>query len=300
MTRTPRTKADWQIQRNRLEKAANRAGEILGVIGGLRPPIDPFAIAASEESITVIGDDFKNRFDGQLEYHRKQGRFLLFYNSKYDVGVAAGPHHPRTRFSVAHELGHFYLDAHHAYLRRGGAAHGSRGEFTTDVMIEREADAFAAALLLPAKLVRPLVNQDELSLVVVKEVATQFNTSLVSTAIRCVSLSDFPCAVVGLRDGVVAWTAMSSPLIDAGFYPPARGSSPSRSTRERWSQFQAGDASGKGSAFGKEWFRTYDRDDLERVHVTEHYLPVQSMETLVVLLSVPEDELASDSDDDDF
>lgn len=68
---------------------------------------------------------------------------------------------------------------------------------------------------------------------------------------------------------------------------------------ESWRQFQAGEAFGKGSAFGKEWFRTYDRDDLERVHVTEHYLPVQSMETLVVLLSVPEDELASDSDDDD-
>lgn len=33
-----------------------------------------------------------------------------------------------------------------------------------EVMMEREADAFVSDLLMPSKLARPMVNQDELSL----------------------------------------------------------------------------------------------------------------------------------------
>lgn len=287
------------MDRNRLEKAADRATEILAVAGALRRPIDPFAIATSE-GITLIGDDFRQRFDGQLEYHKQQDRFLLFYNTKYDSGLAAGAHHPRTRFSVGHELGHFYLDAHHAYLRRGGAPHKSRGEFLADATIEREADAFSAALLLPAKLVRPLVNEDQLSFAVVEDLAGQFNTSLISTALRCVALSDFTCAMVGIRAGLVAWSATSPSMIAAGFYPPSKGSVPSKSARERWAEFASGTGrKSSGSAVAREWFRTYDRDDLVGVHVTEHFLPVPSMETLVILLTVPEDALPEDDEDDD-
>lgn len=288
------------MDRNRLEKAAERAEQILAVTNSLRKPIDPFAIAASEETITLIGDDFRQRFDGQLEFHKKQNRFLLFYNNKYDCGLSAGAHQPRTRFSVSHELGHFYLDAHHAFLRRGGAAHRSRGEFVNDATIEREADAFAAGLLLPSKILRPLVNEDQLSLAVVEELAGQFRTSLVSTALRCVALSDFPCAMVGARDGVVAWSATSQAMIAAGFYPPSKGSPLSRTGRERWPAFESGTArKSEGSAFAREWFRTYDRGDLGGVHVTEHYLPVPSMETLVVLLTIPDDAFPADDESED-
>ncbi len=44
------------------------------------------------------------------------------------------------------------------------------------------------------------------------------------------------------------------------------------------------------------WLRTYDKDHLEGLPVTEHYLPVPVMDTLVVLLTVPEDELVPDDE----
>ena len=41
-----------------------------------------------------------------------------------------------------------------------------------------------------------------------------------------------------------------------------------------------------------------DKDHLDDRSVTEEYLPVPSMGTLVVVLSIPEDELYDDKDDD--
>lgn len=283
------------MERTRLEKAADRASEILVVANALRAPVDPFALAATERVLTLIGDDFKQRFDGQLEYHRREDKFLLFFNTRYDQSMPAECHHPRVRFSVAHELGHYYLEPHHAYLRRGGRSHKSRGEFVNDANIEREADAFAAGLLLPRKLVRPLLNEDQVSLAVIEELAGKFETSLVSTALRCVELSDFPCAVAGLRNGVVAWCVTSPSLIEAGFYPPATGSAPSGTARDQWAAFVYGTArKAKGGSFARQWFRTYDKPDVGQVHVDEYFLPVPAMQTLIVLLTIPPDAMAAD------
>ncbi len=87
-----------------------------------------------------------------MEYHRSRNRFLLLYNTKYDAYLLPGQHHPRTRFSIAHELGHYFLEPHRAYLRRTGKSHPSKGEFLSDRTIEMEADAFAAGLLMPSAL----------------------------------------------------------------------------------------------------------------------------------------------------
>ena len=74
-------------------------------------------------------------------------------------------------FSVAHELAHYFLIAHHNYLKHGGRPHGSKTEFVSDNNSEREADAFAAghikgAVNLPftdftaASLARVIGNKD--------------------------------------------------------------------------------------------------------------------------------------------
>lgn len=179
----------------RKEKAAKRAEELLAVTGNLELPVDPKKLADSEAPVLVlIGDDFRNRFDGQLEYHAAKNRFLLFYNTKYDAALPAGTHHPRTRFSIGHELGH--------------------------------------------------------------------------------------------------WSTASSGLIEAELYPPARGDKGSPTAIAQWAEFESGHArKAKRSAFASQWFRSYEREHLRHIHVEEQYLPVPTMETLVVLLSVPEDEL---------
>src|SRR4051794_13107126 len=64
----------------------------------------------------------------------------------------------RRRFTIAHELGHWHLHCHdvdaHARFCRSDEVGGSPEEARVAQAIEREANRFAAALLMPADLVR--------------------------------------------------------------------------------------------------------------------------------------------------
>jgi Zn-dependent peptidase ImmA (M78 family) len=291
------SRSDWKELEARVRFAQQQAAQVLDVLHVKKYPIDPAAVVASEAPrLEVIADDFGDRFDGQLEYHPAHKKFLLFVNTKYDaLGVPE-----RTRFSLAHELGHFFLDDHRRYLMGGGKAHASRSEFSkTESIVEREADAFAAALLLPDRLFSPLVNEDELTLDRIESLAADFRTSRVSTAIRSIEVSHFPCAVAGIREGKVAWQFASQALIEGGCYPGAKGSPASPTAVERWAAFVAGDFQKcSRQQLVRHWFRTYDRVEHEQLPVTEFFLPVPAMRTLVVMLTVPEGELFPDSDDD--
>jgi hypothetical protein len=284
------TQMDWQTTQNRQEKAADLAQSIVRQQGIGAPPVDPALLVRDERQLRLIGGDFREVFDGMLEYHPSKRRFLLFYNTKYDV--SAGEHHPRTRFSLAHELGHFFLDRHRVYLMTGGSPHGSRGEFTTESMVEREADAFAAALLMPTSMLRPLVNKAPIALSDVERLANLFRTSLVSTAIRSVQLSDFPCAVVGIRAGQIAWGFLSASLREGGCYGVLKGQLQSPTAHDAWRAFAAGSRDKlAGFAASRHWFRTFDRAHLYDLTVTEAFLPVPVMQTLLAFLTIREQDL---------
>ena len=242
--------------------------------------------------------DFGDRYDGMLEYHKSKNRFLLFYNTKYDSGYSLGGHHPRTRFSICHELGHYFLNRHRAYLMKSLKAHPSKGEFRSDLVVEKEADSFAASILLPTRLARPMVNQAELLVERISEIAEHFRASLVSTMFRSVALSDFPCAVAGIRGGEVAWMFPSDALIEAGIYPN-KHFLPSNAL-EPWAEFQVGVSDHyEDEGQVRDWFNVYDKHDLETIHVIEEYVPVASMGTLLVLLTMEESDVFTEEEEED-
>jgi len=294
-----RTRLEWTEMQNRQEKAIERAAEVLGVLRIASAPINPLKIAESEKPLLrATGGDFRNRFDGQLEYHRAKNRFLLFYNTKYDARAPEGELHPRTRFSIAHELGHYFIESHRAFLRRTGKSHPSKGEFLSDRTIETEADAFAAGLLMPTDLLGPLVNEGDLTFSQIERWAGAFNTSVTSTARRSIELSDFPCALVGVRDGRVGFSFHSRAMIEGGCYPRPRGSDLPAEAQPKWEAFLRGTLKGQGQAFGRDWCQTYDNDRAAGAPVYEYYYGVPSMQTLLVLIAIPEDELFPDEDGD--
>lgn len=291
MTKTPKNPEHAALER-RLVTARGEAASIVERLDLRQAPIDPVRIAATEKRILrLCPGDFKAAFDGRLEYHPAKGRFLCFYNTKYDHPDEAG-HAPRTRFSLAHELGHFFIDSHHEYLRTGGKSHPSRGEFVASTPIERQADCFAAHLLMPDRLVKPIVNQEELSVELIRLVARTFQTSFVSAALRAVECSHFYGAVAAIRGGRVAWIKPSAPLIERGIYPGERGAPRSTSAARAWEEFQAGaSAMVVRSGWARDWFRVYNDNLQARLPLTEAYLPARIMNTLIVILSIPEDEL---------
>ncbi len=192
-----------------IEAAAQEVLDALGVPDG---PIDPFAIA-QEEGIRLAPGDYGGSFDSRIEYRKKdgRGRFFLFYAEE------AAPRRPegRIRFSLGHELGHYYLPEHREYVLTG-KWHGSKTGFVSERRTEREADLFAAALLMPRPRFVEAVQLrcgGKCSMKDLEKLASGvFQTSLTSTAFRYVNMDLEPCAVIVSSEGRVKSAVISDSM----------------------------------------------------------------------------------------
>jgi Zn-dependent peptidase ImmA (M78 family) len=108
----------------------------------------------------------------------------------------------RKRFSIGHELGHWMWD-------RGKMAFACTTQmqdgrwFGTDK--ESLANRFSADLLLPATMFQPRAHRRDATLVTVRELADEFQTSLTATAIRLLDHGTWPCMVVVHSAGRLEW-----------------------------------------------------------------------------------------------
>jgi hypothetical protein len=283
----------WELEQARREAAAGLAERIVRDLGITGPPVSPFRILRSElRRITAYGEDFGDAFDGRLEYQHP--RFLLFYNTKYDAWPHAGAHHPKVNFTVAHELGHFFLDAHRNYLKQGGRPHGSQTEFASENNAERQADAFAAGLLMPAFLAAAVVNDGPPTLDAVKKARDVFEVSLTSMMVRCVQLSDFPCAMCSVHNGVIEWGFVSEAFKKAGAYRVNRGA---RVSSRSACEFLAADPSRYREEEGWGDVGAWLPWEKGRLGVVEYFVAVPSVRRLLVLISAEEDDVFPEDED---
>ena len=81
------------------------------------------------------------------------------------IGVNEDHHPNRQRFSIAHEIAHFVLHEGDTYIDKGYRVHFRDLESGSGTKLEEmEANAFAAALLMPAKRVRDAFKQQPFEL----------------------------------------------------------------------------------------------------------------------------------------
>src|SRR3989442_9325036 len=105
--------------------------------------VDPLAIVKTK-GITISFGHYGDSFDGLLEH--RHGRFHIYANlNRIDHTDS-----PRARFTLGHELGHYFIDEHRNALAEGLApSHPSICEYESDLPVEREADHFSSNLLMP-------------------------------------------------------------------------------------------------------------------------------------------------------
>jgi Zn-dependent peptidase ImmA (M78 family) len=162
-------------------------------------PIEP-EIIAKEEGITFCYGNYKNSFDGLLQH--RSGDFHIFIN----IDRLKDSKSPRARFTFAHELGHYYIDAHRNALKQGLVPqHPSFNKLTQKNPIESEADYFASCLLMPAKEFKKICNRRPLSSLLIEDLSKVFNTSISSTIFRYFDLNLFPMIIVFAKDNIVQW-----------------------------------------------------------------------------------------------
>ncbi len=185
-------------------QAELRAAEVVAKLRIFSLPVDPFAIAKDEG---IVSEKMNSVLPGVSGCLMKSGdKFGIFYSGSF-------PNEGFLRFTVAHELGHYFLDGHYEYIfSRGKTQHQSDTGFTSDDRYEREADTFAAGLLMPEKLFTASCARCKPGLTAVEALAETCGTSLTATAIRYARLSDQLVAVVCSKADRVQFAFMSEPL----------------------------------------------------------------------------------------
>lgn len=189
----------------RLIIAEATARQVLAEMKINRLPVDPIAIARSKEIVVQAKPPANDGFSGMLA--RVGETYGILYSTFIDnEGFQS--------FSVAHELGHYFLSGHMEHVLRTGQ-HQSRAGFGSADPYEQEADFFAAALLMPEDLIKPLLKRNDDGLALVRRVAGECRASLTAAAIRYARLTNSAVAVVVSTDGTVNFTIFSDGMKDA-------------------------------------------------------------------------------------
>src|ERR1043165_3565714 len=115
-----------------------------------------------------------------------------------------------TRFSIAHELGHFVLDHPSPDPAELCGRRRSRRGPNDERDYEAEANAFAGELLIPFHLARKHCEVSPVSLEIPWQLARTFNVSILTSTIQFAELSSERCAAVFSANREVQWTARSA------------------------------------------------------------------------------------------
>lgn len=168
-------------------------------------PIDPSAIAA-KHGISVVTMSQDSGISGVLI--KSGDSFGIGYSTRIqNEGLA--------RFTIGHELGHYFLAGHVDYLfQNNQSIHCSGTAFSSSELHEREADFFSAALLMPEFLFVPALRRTGKGFSAIKQLAELCVTSLTATSIRFANFAEDPLAVIVSAGNRIDFCGLSPSLAD--------------------------------------------------------------------------------------
>lgn len=252
----------WPIKENpamdslRRREIEARAEAMLEEAQITRLPINPITLAGTLEIHVEAKDPGVGGASGWLV--RVGESYAIVYATHID---SIGFQH----FSVAHELGHFALAGHFEHVFRSGSAHQSHAGFQATDSIEREADYFAASLLMPKKLCKSLINRSRDGMAAVVNLANECNTSLTAAALRYAEIAGLPVGVVQCFNGRVEFCATYPLQMHVGWASPLKrsakvpvGSATQRLSKDANAILRRTEESDSSEA--SDWFPTADRN----------------------------------------
>lgn len=142
---------------------------------------------ARNNDIGIHYDHFENYFTGMLQH--ENGIFDVFVN----LTKVKNKKYARSRFTVAHELGHYYIDAHRNLLRSGySLSYDKEMSYFPNDPVEKEANHFATNLLMPPSRFKADLKAHGMDIKAVIAISDQYGTSRMSTIIQYRNLLDQP------------------------------------------------------------------------------------------------------------
>lgn len=165
----------------------------------------PIEDIINEEGLAVFYDSYgRDSFDGMTLYDK--GKFFIHLNT--DLGNKPGS--AKGRFTLAHELGHYYIDSHRIGLRKGLLApHPSRTNKKQFNLIEREADYFASCLLMPESRFKQDCYRKKFSIGLIDHLKEEYQVSRTACAFRFADIGNHPIMIVYGENGTINWKQCS-------------------------------------------------------------------------------------------
>lgn len=181
---------------------ARRHGELKAKEMGFNSfPVDPFQIAETEDITVEPKKPDQVGVSGGIIFHNDN--VGIFYATNIES-------EGYRRFTVAHELGHYFLEGHPEEILKTAPIHISKAGFTQGTSsIELEADHFASGLLMPSRLVGPALGSNPVGLEGIRKLSDLAECSLTASAIRSAECSDYPMAIIVSSGDIVAYVFMS-------------------------------------------------------------------------------------------
>ncbi|MBL8308813.1 MAG: ImmA/IrrE family metallo-endopeptidase [Burkholderiales bacterium] len=159
--------------------------------------------SASELDVEAIAYDAGM----QVKYAQLDGcdATLVGFGDKAIATIRRSDVRGRERFSIAHELGHWEMHRGRSFQCR--VDEPDRNFPSAEKGREREADVYAAHLLMPANLFNPAITGfTTLGFEQINEVRQQFDTSLLATALRLVNVNARPIVFACYTKEKLVWS----------------------------------------------------------------------------------------------
>jgi hypothetical protein len=226
--------------------------------------------------------------------------FLMRLGNSFGIGYSTAIRNEGfANFTVAHELGHYFIDDHPFALVSSGK-HFSRSGYISKDRFEEEADAFATELLMPWKLIEPLIRANAGGFQTIKTIAKQCESSLLASAIRYTQVTQECVAAIVSHLGVVEFMTASTsfkqiPDLD---WLRKRDSLPANVASKRFSTeldwIRAGHISEEGGRLSQ-WFPAVRDREIE-----EDVVGLGSYERLLTVLLTEEGNPEGEDDEEEY
>lgn len=174
--------------------------------------ITSLELIAEYEGLEIFYDSYeKGTFDGMTIYDN--GTFYIHINTDNGNKKGSG----RSRFTLAHELGHYFIDSHRVGLKNGLLEpHPSKIDRVQFDRIEQEADYFAACLIMPEELFKKdALKKRKFNFQIIKDLSKEYNVSITACAIRFSEIGNIPIKIIYAETGEIKWSKNS---IDFPYY----------------------------------------------------------------------------------
>lgn len=166
-------------------------------------PIDPFEIAKKYDIVVKAMPSEEGGISGAII--RVNNNFGILYATHIE-------NENFQRFSISHELGHYFLPGHPEIVFSTDKMHHSRAGLYSSEQHEREADEFASGLLMPKNLFDRQLEMVEIGLDGIIKLSEICGTSITATAIRYIQRTPDPVAIVVSVKQEVDYCLMSDEL----------------------------------------------------------------------------------------